>query len=62
MSHLVDFNRRDIGLVVLVLAALTLYLTFLSRSFDEGDVFNFALALVRYDVSAHQPHPPGYPV
>ena len=62
MSHLVDFQRRDIGLVVLVLAALTLYLTFLSRSFDEGDVFNFALALIRYDVSAHQPHPPGYPV
>lgn len=62
MSHLVVFHRRDIGLVILVLAALALYLTFLSRSYDEGDVFNFALALIRYDVSAHQPHPPGYPV
>ncbi len=62
MSHLVDFHRRDIGLLILVVAALALYLAFLSRSFDEEDAFNFALALIRYDVSAHQPHPPGYPV
>ena len=62
LSHLVDFHRRDIGLLILVVAALALYLAFLSRSFDEGDAFNFALALIRYDVSAHQPHPPGYPV
>ena len=34
----------------------------MSRSFDEIDSFNFALGLSRYDVSAHQPHPPGYPV
>lgn len=56
------FTRRNIGLSILVVAALALYLSFLSRTFDEGDAFNFALGLIRYDIAAHQPHPPGYPV
>lgn len=53
---------RNIQIVLLVIAALVLYLSFMSRSFDEVDAFNFALGLNRYDVSTHQPHPPGYPV
>jgi 4-amino-4-deoxy-L-arabinose transferase-like glycosyltransferase len=54
--------RRNFAILVLAFAAGILYLAFLSRSFDEWDAFNFALALSRYDVAAHQPHPPGYPV
>jgi 4-amino-4-deoxy-L-arabinose transferase-like glycosyltransferase len=52
----------NIGIILLFITALILYLSFISRSFDEGDAFNFALALSRFDVAAHQPHPPGYPV
>jgi hypothetical protein len=54
--------RQNIEIIVLVVAALFLYLAFMARSFSEGDSFNFALALSHYDVSAHRPHPPGYPV
>jgi 4-amino-4-deoxy-L-arabinose transferase-like glycosyltransferase len=57
-----DFSAENLSIVVVVIAAVALYLAFMSQSFDEGDAFNFALGLVRYDVSAHQPHPPGYPV
>jgi hypothetical protein len=34
----------------------------MSRSFDEWDSYNFALALRHYDVVRHQPHPPGFPL
>jgi len=53
---------EKIAIAALVIVALILYFTFMSISFDEVDAFNFALGIIRYDVSAHQPHPPGYPV
>ena len=34
----------------------------MSCSFDEGDSYNYALALSQYDVMRHRPHPPGYPL
>ncbi len=39
---------------------LIIYLSFLSCSLSEWDSFNFAQALERFDLGAHQPHPPGY--
>ncbi len=62
MNRLFSLIRRNFEALILSAAALALYLSFMSRSFDEWDAFNFGLALTRYDVSAHRPHPPGYPV
>jgi len=48
--------------LVLFAVALLLYSSFASCSFNEGDSFNFARALVRFDLVKEQPHAPGYPV
>jgi len=61
-ARLSNVLRQNIPILVLFIVALILYLAFMSRSFNEEDAFNFALALSRYDVAAHRPHPPGYPV
>ena len=31
------------------------------QSLEDLDSINFALGLHRFDIAAHQPHPPGYP-
>ena len=41
---------------------LLLHLPFLPASLEDLDSINFALGVRRFDVAAHQPHPPGYPV
>ncbi|MGE3844006.1 MAG: hypothetical protein AB7I50_20735 [Vicinamibacterales bacterium] len=38
------------------------HLPFLATSLEDVDSVNFALGLRDYDVAAHRPHPPGYPV
>lgn len=50
--------------LVLAVAALFLcaHLAWLPGHLEDIDSFNFALGLRDYDVAAHQPHPPGYPV
>lgn len=48
--------------LVIVATALLLYSAFASCSFNEGDSFNFAKALVKFDIVAEQPHSPGYPL
>ncbi len=50
--------------LVLAVAALSFcaHLAWLPRHLEDIDSINFALALRDYDVAAHQPHPPGYPV
>ena len=35
---------------------------FLPTTFADLDAINFALGVRDFDVSRHQPHPPGYPV
>jgi hypothetical protein len=50
-----------------VLAALALifalaHLPFLPTSLEDIDSVNFALGVRDFDVAAHRPHPPGYPV
>ncbi len=49
---------------VLVVAALFFFahLAWLPRHLEDIDSLNFALGLRDYDIAAHQPHPPGYPV
>src|SRR5262249_6384024 len=41
---------------------LALHLPFLPPSLEDLDSINFALGVRDYDVSRHQPHPPGYPL
>lgn len=48
--------------VVLAGVFLALHLPFLPASLDDLDSINFALGIRDYDVSRHQPHPPGYPL
>ncbi len=60
-------GRRGAALherLVLAVAALFLcgHLAWLPRHLEDIDSLNFALGLREYDVAAHQPHPPGYPV
>ena len=49
---------------VLAVAALfvCLHLAWLPRHLEDIDSINFALGLRHYDIAAHQPHPPGYPL
>ena len=47
------------GLVVLFLAG---HLPFLITAPTDIDEANFVLGVRRFDVAAHRPHPPGYPV
>lgn len=56
--------RRAFALSALVLAALILAtrLPLASRYLFAWDSANFALGLDDYNVAAHQPHPPGYPL
>lgn len=50
--------------IVLAVAALFLcaHLAWLPGHLEDIDSINFALGLRDYDIAAHQPHPPGYPV
>ena len=41
---------------------LALHLPYLPASLEDLDSINFALGVRAFDVSLHQPHPPGYPV
>jgi hypothetical protein len=52
---------RWIGAIA-ALAFLAGHLPFLAPSLEDIDSVNFALALRDFDVAAHRPHPPGYPV
>jgi hypothetical protein len=49
---------------ILAIAAVYLasHLALLAPSLEDIDSINFALGLRHFDVAAHQPHPPGYPV
>ena len=47
---------------LLAAAWLAAHLLYLAPSLEDIDSINFALGLRDFDVAAHQPHPPGYPV
>lgn len=46
----------------LVLLAPGGLVSFLSFDLDDIDAINFAMGVEDYDVTAHRPHPPGYPI
>ncbi|MGE3510518.1 MAG: hypothetical protein AB7N65_16730 [Vicinamibacterales bacterium] len=50
------------AVVTLAIAILALHLPFLPAALEDLDSINFALGVRHFDVSQHQPHPPGYPV
>ena len=49
-------------IVVLAVVFLALHLPYLPASLEDLDSINFALGIRDFDVTHHQPHPPGYPV
>ncbi len=55
---------RSQRLIAGVLGALfiALHLPFLPPTLEDLDSINFALGIRQYDISQHQPHPPGYPL
>ena len=59
-------NARAAGLFYGMLGLSGLFFlahaAFLPTSFADLDAINFALGVRDFDVSRHQPHPPGYPV
>lgn len=61
-KELASIVKSNLDPLVLVVLALFLYLSFMSRSFDEWDSYNFAFALSNYDITRDRPHPPGYPL
>ena len=56
--------KRSSWLTAALLSGLffALHLPFLPPSLEDLDSINFALGVQSYDVSRHQPHPPGYPL
>jgi hypothetical protein len=46
----------------LALVFLATHLAALPKTLEDIDSINFALGVERFDVWAHRPHPPGYPV
>jgi len=65
MTPRFDHDGRDRALDVVVLLAvaalaLALYLSLGGRYVLDCDVANLALGIERFDVTQHQPHPPGY--
>ncbi len=57
-------ERPSISLVIWLMAAtyLAAHVPFLARTPYDIDGVNFALALHEYDLTKHQPHPPGSPL
>ena len=50
------------ALAVLALVFAIAHVPFLANSLEDIDSVNFALGVRDFDVAAHRPHPPGYPV
>ena len=55
-------SRQRQGIAAAAVIFVALHLPFLPASLEDLDSINFALGLHDFDVAAHQPHPPGYPV
>ena len=50
------------ALAALALVFALAHVPFLAPSLEDIDSVNFALGVRHFDVAAHRPHPPGYPV
>lgn len=49
-------------LIILAILTLAFRLAFLPKAPDDIDAVNFTLGVRDFDVTTHQPHPPGYPM
>jgi len=58
----VQMNAHKYEILLISGIALLIYSALSSCSFNEGDSFNFAKALPKFDLVAESPHPPGYPI
>ena len=54
--------RARLAAGVLAVLFLALHLPFLPQSLEDVDSINFAMGVHDFDVTRHQPHPPGYPL
>lgn len=53
--------KKDIiTIIVLIVLTCVSRIPFATRHIVSHDSVNFALALKDFDISKHQPHPPGY--
>lgn len=57
--HRINSRRMPDTIILIAITALTRFV-FRTHYLYDIDSVNFALALKRFDPSAHQPHPPGY--
>jgi hypothetical protein len=58
-------TRRDLRTAIpygIAAAYVAAHVPFLPSALEDIDSVNFALALEKFDLTLHQPHPPGYPV
>ena len=55
-------RRLRLAVALLSFGFLFAHVVALPRTLEDQDSINFALAVERFDVSGHRPHPPGYPV
>ena len=55
-------SRLRLWLAALAVVFLAAHLTALPKTLEDIDSINFALGVEHFDVGAHRPHPPGYPV
>jgi len=55
-------SRLRLWLAALALVFLAAHLTALPKTLEDIDSINFGLGVEHFDVWAHRPHPPGYPV
>lgn len=49
-----------LAVIFLFLFSLCMFLIFMSNHLDDWDSIQFALAIHDFDITKHQPHPPGY--
>jgi hypothetical protein len=60
LKKLKEFKHKEI--IVFSLIILVIYLSTMSCSLDDEDSIHFIRGMKDFDVSKHQPHPPGFPV
>jgi len=62
-KYLTQMSSLKIDILITILLSTSILLTripFVSKYLYEWDSVNYALALEKYDILHHQPHPPGY--
>jgi len=61
-ENILQIINRYRLLLLIVMVSFMLRISLRSNYLDDWDSVQFALALKEYSITAHQPHPPGYPL